>query len=177
MVRELAICFVHVQMDTHIGLGSNFASSKQCEKMKLRIFRALQLFWAYFIGIGALVGAAMMLYDPSGKTFSMDALLPLLREAFPFAAPLFSNFICSAIVLLMVNGVPNFVSAVLIHRRSRYGAVSGLVCGSILLAWICVEFYVWGFAGLSIAYGLFAVCQIINAILFLNQYENKTRAN
>lgn len=135
-------------------------------KMKLKIVRALQLFWAYFIGIGALVGAVMMFYDPSGKTFAMDSLLPLLREAFPFVSPLFSNFICSAFVLLAVNGIPNFISIILIHRRSRYDAASGLVCGVILLAWICVEFYIWGFAGLSIAYGIFAICQIINSIIF-----------
>lgn len=134
--------------------------------MKFKFFRALQLFWAYFIGIGALVGAVMMFYDPSGKAFAMDSLLPLLRDAFPFASPLFSNFICSAFVLLMVNGVPNLVSAVLIHRNSRYDALSGLVCGAILLSWICVEFYIWGFAGLSIAYGIFAICQIINSIIF-----------
>lgn len=140
--------------------------------MKSKTIRGIQLFWAYFIGAGALVGAAMMLYDPSGKAFSMDTLLPMLRDAFPFTSPLFSDFICSSFVLLMVNGIPNFVSAVLIHRHSRYGAASGLVCGAILLAWICVEFYVWGFAGLSIAYGFFAICQIINAILFLKQNED-----
>lgn len=140
--------------------------------MKQKIIRALQLFWAYFIGIGAVIGAAMMLYDPSGKAFDMDSLLPLLGSAFPFAAPLFVDFVCSAIVLFMVNGIPNLISIILIHRHSRYGAASGLVCGIILLAWIGVEFYVWGFAGLSIAYGIFALCQIINAILFLKQDEN-----
>ena len=52
--------------------------------MKTKIVRGIQLFWAYFIALGAVVGFGMMIYDPSGVTFQMDPLLPQLREAFPF---------------------------------------------------------------------------------------------
>lgn len=53
--------------------------------MKTKIVRGIQLFWAYFIALGAVVGFGMMIYDPSGVTFQMDPLLPQLREAFPFS--------------------------------------------------------------------------------------------
>ena len=52
--------------------------------MKLKIVRGIQLFWGYFIAFGAVMGFGMMIYDPSGVTFQMDPLLPMLREAFPF---------------------------------------------------------------------------------------------
>ena len=44
--------------------------------MKTKIVRGIQLFWAYFIALGAVVGFGMMIYDPSGVTFQMDPLLP-----------------------------------------------------------------------------------------------------
>jgi hypothetical protein len=40
--------------------------------------------------------------------------------------------------------------------------------GGILMLWIIVEFYIWGFSGLSVAYGIFAVCQIANAVIFIH---------
>lgn len=135
--------------------------------MLLRIFRGIQLFWGYFIALGALVGFGMMVYDPSGVTFQMDPLLPMLRDAFPFLSFMFDDFIWSAFALLVVNGVTNIISIYLIHKNNEYDALSGLVCGLILAAWIVVEFYIWGFSGLSVAYGIFALCQTLNAVIFL----------
>ncbi len=135
--------------------------------MKTKVVRGVQLFWAYFIALGAVVGFGMMIYDPSGVAFQMDPLLPMLREAFPFLKSMFGNFICSAFALLAVNGIPNMISIYLIHKRNEYDALSGLVCGIVLAAWIIVEFYIWGFSGLSVAYGIFAACQILNAVIFI----------
>ena len=135
--------------------------------MSLKIVRGLQLFWGYFIAVGALVGFGMMIYDPSGVTFRMDPLLPQLREAFPFLSFMFGNFICPAFALLVVNGVTNAVSIYLIHKNNEYDALSALLCGLVLMAWIFVEFYIWGFSGLSVAYGIFAAFQITNASIFL----------
>lgn len=131
------------------------------------IARFLQLFWAYFIGIGAVVGAVMMFVDPSGRMWDMDALLVMLRDRLAFAQPLLVDFIPSGLLLLAVNGITNFTSAALIHRRSRYGALSGIVCGAILTAWILLEFYVWGAAGLSVIYLIFALCQAGNALWWM----------
>ena len=143
--------------------------------MKFKIVRGIQLFWAYFIALGAVVGFGMMIYDPSGVTFQMDPLLPMLKEAFPFLSFMFGDFICSAFALLIVNGVTNMISIYLIHIKSKYDALSGLICGCILMLWIIVEFYIWGFSGLSVSYGIFAACQIVNAILFMK--IRRTQAN
>ena len=136
--------------------------------MKLNIVRGFQLFWAYFIALGAIVGFGMMVYDPSGVTFQMEPLLPMLRNAFPFLSFMFSNFICSAFALLIVNGLTNMISIYLIHNNSEYDALSGLMCGIILMLWIIAEFYIWGLSGLSVAYGIFALCQIANAVIFIH---------
>ena len=135
--------------------------------MKTKIVRGIQLFWAYFIAFGAVVGFGMMVYDPSGVTFQMDPLLPQLREAFPLLSFMFGNFICSAFALMAVNGIPNMISIYLIHRHNEYDALSGLICGGILAVWIITEFYIWGFSGLSVAYGIFAACQITNSAIFM----------
>lgn len=135
--------------------------------MKAKIVRGIQLFWAYFIALGAVVGFGMMIYDPSGVTFQMDPLLPQLREAFPFLSFMFGNFIWPAFALLAINGITNMISIYLIHNKNKYDALSGLLCGLILMIWILVEFYVWGFSGLSTAYGIFAICQTLNAVIFL----------
>ena len=140
--------------------------------MKTKIVRGIQLFWAYFIAFGAVVGFGMMVYDPSGVTFQMDPLLPQLREAFPLLSFMFGNFICSAFALMAVNGIPNMISIYLIHRHNEYDALSGLICGGILAVWIITEFYIWGFSGLSVAYGIFAASQIINAVIFLKLKRN-----
>ena len=135
--------------------------------MKTKVVRGVQLFWAYFIALGAVVGFGMMIYDPSGVAFQMDPLLPMLREAFPFLKSMFGNFICSAFALLTVNGITNMISIYLIHKHNEYDALSSLTCGGILAAWILAEFCIWGFSGLSVAYGIFAACQITNAAIFL----------
>lgn len=135
--------------------------------MKQKLLRIIQLFWGYFIGIGAVVGFLMMMIDPDGVIFMMKPLLALLRDALPFVASLFNNFIPSGFVLLFVIGVPNFISIAMIHKHHKYAQLSGLLCGTILLLWIILEFYIWGFETLSIIYGVFALLQIINALFWI----------
>ena len=129
--------------------------------------RRLLIFWTLFIGLGAVAGASGMLIDPTGKAMGMDAMLPYF-QVLPFADVLFQDFVFSGVALLIVNGITNMISIYLIHSKSKYDALSGLMCGGILMLWIIVEFYIWGFSGLSVAYGIFAVCQIANAVIFIH---------
>lgn len=132
-----------------------------------RTFKIIQLFWAYFIGIGALYGALMMFFDPTGKAFGMDSILPILQQNLSFIDFLFNNFIASGIVLLIANGLTNGLSIILIHRKSKYSALSGVICGIILILWIILEFYLWGFAALSVIFLIFGLCQILNALWWI----------
>ena len=124
------------------------------------LFRKLQLALAYFIATGAGVGCLMMWQDPTGVHYGMDVLLAQLREAFPFAASLFTDLYPSAVALLLVNGLPNLLSIYLLHRHHSGASGSTLTCGLLLLGWILVEFYAWGFNGMSVAFALLAGCQI-----------------
>ncbi|MCL2436239.1 MAG: hypothetical protein FWD09_08930, partial [Lentimicrobiaceae bacterium] len=110
---------------------------------KIKTLRSISIFWALFIGIGALWGALMMFIDPSGKTWwEMDLLLPYLQKL-PFENIFFQNFIPSGIVLLLVNGVTNFTSLILIFKKHKYASLSAMLCGIILMLWIIFQFFVF----------------------------------
>lgn len=133
-----------------------------------KIFRSIQLFWAYFIGAGALMGGVMMWIDPSGTMWGMEPLLPILRRGLPLFETWFDNFIPSSIVLMMVVALPNMVSAYLTHRNNRLAPLSGAVCGLILMLWTVFEFYVWGFAAMSVIYLAFGLLQLLTSLKLMS---------
>ena len=52
--------------------------------------RHVLIFWTLFIGIGAVAGADYVIFDPSGRSMGMDAMLPYF-QVLPFAEVLFQN--------------------------------------------------------------------------------------
>lgn len=120
--------------------------------------RKFLLFWCLFIGLGAVLGASGMLIDPSGKAMGMDAMLPFF-EKLPFSETLFRNFVFSGIALLCVNGLPNLAAAALLIAKRRSGIVLGGVLGLTLMAWICIQFYMFPFNFMSTAYFIFGIAQ------------------
>ena len=72
--------------------------------------RHVLIFWTLFIGIGAVAGAACMIFDPSGRSMGMDAMLPYF-QVLPFAEVLFQNLTFSGWALLIVNGLSNLTAA------------------------------------------------------------------
>lgn len=137
--------------------------------MRIKTIRNLLIFWAYFIGIGALGGSLMMFLEPDGMFMNMDVMLPLLRDKLPLFASLFDNFIASGVVLLLVCGISNFISAALWHLNNRYAWQGSFACGIILLLWITLEFYVWGFVFASVLYFIFGLLQSFTAIFYYSQ--------
>jgi hypothetical protein len=134
-------------------------------KTTLKRLRNIQLFWGLFIGIGAYFGAFMMMYDPSGKIFGMTPMLPFIQKL-PFAETLFQDFLISGIALLIANGLSNTISLILIFRRSKYAALSGMFCGIILMLWIGVQFYIFPLNFVSTLYFVFGISQTINGWLY-----------
>ena len=104
--------------------------------------RKLLIFWTFFIGLGAVAGAAAMLIDPSGRALGMDAMLPYF-QVLPFAGVLFQNFIFSGWALLIVNGLSNLTAACLLLAKKKAGVVLGGVFGVTLMLWICIQFYIF----------------------------------
>ena len=98
-----------------------------------------------FIGIGAVVGALMMWIDPSGQKWGMEPLLEMLRAKKPWPDVFFKKFIPSGFVLLFLNGLTQFVAAVLLYKKQLMAYWAVFACGIILILWIALEWWVWGF--------------------------------
>jgi len=137
-------------------------------QLTLKRLRKIQLFWGLFIGIGAYFGASMMIFEPTGTTFRMVELLPGLQKL-PFAEILFQNFLFPGISLLIVNGLTNTLSVFLIFRNNKYGALSGMICGIILMLWISIQFYIFPMNFMSTLYFVFGILQAVNGWIYLKQ--------
>ena len=137
--------------------------------VKLRRLRNIQLFWGFFIGIGACFGAAMMIVEPSGNPFRMVGMLPYFQKL-PFAEVFFQDFLFPGIALLIVNGLTNTLSVFLIFRKNKYAALSGMMCGIILMLWISVQFYIFPFNFMSTIYFVFGILQAVNGWLYKNSH-------
>ena len=121
-----------------------------------------------FIAFGAIGGAIMMRVDPSGEGWGGAPLLDLLRAKMPWPDIFFKDFIPSGYVLLAVNGLPQLLAALLlIKKRYRVAPWVVLACGIILMLWIVLEWWVWGFNPISNLYFVFGLLEAAAAIYWL----------
>ena len=132
----------------------------------------LQKFLTLFIGIGALVGAVMMWIDPSGQKWGMEPLLEMLRAKMPWPNVFFKNFIPSGFVLLTVNGLTQFLAAILLFKKHRLAPYAVLACGIILMLWIVLEWWVWGFNFMSNIYFVFGLVEAVAAVISLRRQKS-----
>ena len=128
------------------------------QKSRFKIARRFLIFWTLFIGIGAVGGAAAMLYDPSGKFMGMDVMLPCF-QALPFAEYVFQDFTFSGWALLIVNGLTNLTAAGLLLAKKPAGTVLGGVFGVTLMLWICIQFYIFPLNFMSTSFFFFGAVQ------------------
>jgi len=120
-------------------------------------------FWTLFIGIGAVWGAAMMWIDPTGKMWGMDPLLLVLQTKMPWPEIFFANLISSGFVLLFVNGLTQLGAYVLLRKKHRFANFAVMICGIILMLWIALEWWIFGFNLLSNIYFIFGVFESLSA--------------
>lgn len=139
---------------------------------RYRPARRALLFWAIFIGIGAVAGSSAMLIDPSGGLMGMDAMLPYFQKL-PFAEKVFQDFVFSGISLLIVNGISNLTAAALLIANKRIGAVLGGVFGITLMLWICIQFYMFPLNFMSTAYFIFGFIQAITGYMTVVFYDQE----
>ncbi len=133
----------------------------------------LEKFLTLFIAIGAVAGAAMMWIDPSGVKFGIDPLLVLLREKMPWPDVFFRNFIPSGFVLLALNGLTQFAAAYLLFKKHPLAQWAVLACGIILMLWIVLEWWVWGFNAMSNIYFVFGLVEAVAAVVCLRPENRK----
>ena len=126
-------------------------------------------FLTLFIGIGAVMGAAMMWIDPSGQMWGMEPLLEMLRAKMPWPNVFFKDFIPSGFVLLFLNGFTQFAAAILLFKKHPLAYWAVLACGIILMLWIVLEWWVWGFNAMSNIYFVFGLIEVVTAVISLRK--------
>ena len=129
----------------------------------------LSKFMTLFIGIGAVMGAVMMWVDPSGQMWGGEPLLEMLRAKMPWPDVFFKNFIPSGFVLLFLNGFTQFVATFLLYKKHPLAYWAVLACGIILMLWIVLEWWVWGFNAMSNIYFVFGLIEAVVAVISLRK--------
>ena len=129
--------------------------------------RTFQIILTLFVGIGAVAGATMMWIDPTGKMWGMEPLLEMLKAKMPWPDVFFKDFTPSGYVLLALNGLPQLMAAILLIKRHRLAPYSVMVCGSILMLWIILEWWAWGFNTLSNIYFVIGLLEVVAATVSL----------
>ena len=140
--------------------------------LTIKKLRNIQLFWGLFIGIGAFAGAVGMISDPSGVAIGLVEWLHYFQKL-PFTEIFFQDFFFPGIALLTVNGLTNTTSVILIFRRSKYAALSGMICGIILILWIFIQFYIFPLNFMSTLYFIFGILQAINGWMYFKKCTNE----
>ena len=120
--------------------------------------RKVLLFLCWFIGLGAVGGAACMLAAPDGSIMGMQGMLPAF-QVLPFAEQLFQDFVFPGISLLIVNGLTNLTAAGLMLARKKIGVWLGGWFGVTLMLWICIQFVIFPLNFMSTIYFIFGLCQ------------------
>ena len=127
------------------------------------------LFWTLFIGIGAVAGTLMFWLVPD--RMGMRGLLPFM-QVLPFSSILFNSTFWPGMFLLVINGLTQLVSAILIVRRNRFAPIAVAVCGVILMGWITLQFVIFPANAYSITYFFFGLAEAIMAVLWIVRGRN-----
>ena len=131
----------------------------------------LQKILTLFIGIGAVGGALMMWIDPSGALWGGEPLLEMLRAKMPWPDVFFKDFVPSGFVLLILNGISQLAAAFLLFRKHRFAPYAVLACGIILMLWIVLEWWVWGFNAICNIYFVLGLLEVVSAVLSLKKKD------
>ena len=126
-----------------------------------------------FIGVGAVAGAVMMWIDPTGATWGGEPLLEMLVAKMPWPDVFFRDFIPSGFVLLGLNGITQFVAAYLLFKKHRLAQKAVLACGIILMLWIVLEWWVWGFNAMSNIFFMLGLVEVAMAIKSIGNQNEK----
>jgi hypothetical protein len=118
------------------------------------------------IGIGAVICGALLVIRPDGQYLQ----LPLdLLENSPFR-----NFLIPGLILFLVNGVGNIVSAVLCFQIRRIAGFAGIFFGFGLIIWLFVQIsLIGGGDWLQYLYFILGIIQLLLGIA-MRELERKS---
>ena len=112
----------------------------------------------------------MMWLDPTGTTWGGEPLLEMLRAKMPWPDVFFKNFIPSGFVLLGLNGITQFGAAFLLFKKHHWAQHAVLTCGIILMLWIVLEWWVWGFNAMSNVFFALGLAEAVVALIILKKH-------
>lgn len=122
-----------------------------------------------FIAVGAVGGAVMMWMDPSGAGWGGEPMLDILRAKMPWPDIFFKDFIPSGFALLAVNGLTQLLAALMLFKKRRLAYWACLACGIILMLWIVLEWWIWGFVALSNIYFALGLVEAVAALIMIRR--------
>ena len=96
-------------------------------------------------------------------------MLDLLRAKMPWPDVFIKDFIPSGFALLAVNGLTQFLAALMLFKNHPWAYWAVLACGIILMLWIVLEWYVWGFVALSHIYFVLGLLDVIAALVMIRR--------
>ena len=108
-----------------------------------------------FIGLGAVGGGFMLLWDPSGATMGIP--ISLLEGS------IFPNFLIPGIFLFTVNGLGSLAGAYLTFTRNRWAGPVATALGLILMTWIVIQVSI--FRGYNWMHILYFILGMLEALL------------
>ena len=113
----------------------------------------------------------MMWVDPSGNGWGGAELLDMLRAKMPWPDIFFKDFVPSGFVLLAVNGLTQFLAALMLIKKlpQAYGVT--LACGVVLMLWIVLEWWIFGFNPVSNVYFVFGLVEALAAFRALRKSQ------
>jgi hypothetical protein len=76
------------------------------------------------------------------------------------------------IALLVFIGLTNSISVILIFRKRNYAAVSGMICGIILILWISIQLYIFPLNFVSTLYFVFGILQTVNGWIYFKKQDS-----
>jgi hypothetical protein len=133
--------------------------------------RKFLIIFTLFIAIGAMGGAIMMWVDPSGNGWGGTELLDMLRAKMPWPDIFFKDFVPSGFVLLAVNGLTQFLAALMLIKKLPQAYGITLACGVVLMLWIVLEWWIFGFNPVSNVYFVFGLVEALAAFRALRKSQ------
>ena len=118
-----------------------------------------------FIGIGAVICGALLVIGPDGRYLQMP--IDMLRNS-PFR-----DFLIPGVILFVVNGAGNIISAVLCFKMHRLAGFAGLFFGFGLVIWLFVQISMIGGGNwLQYLYFVLGILELLLGIV-MREFERK----
>ena len=72
-------------------------------------------------------------------------------------------------MLLLVNGVTQLAAATLLIKKHTLGVPASLACGIILMVWICMEWWLFGYIAICNLFFALGLVETVLAYLLLRK--------